>query len=82
MANQIQIQDELVATVNSAIARWSHRPSTQYSYPGQSGRTIQAAQRKASADLRKLGLTEQQVRFAILDAMDVAKLERIAEDAE
>jgi hypothetical protein len=79
---QISIQDEYVATVNSAIARWSHRrgiPGIAYGVGGHAGRIIGGAHRKAEAQLRKLGFSDAQIKTAIADARDMAELIRRAE---
>jgi hypothetical protein len=76
MLNLIQIQDQLVEAVNTALARWSHRPCGTYSYPGHAGRTIGAARRKARAQLLRWEFTPAQAEQAIRDAMEHAQVVR------
>lgn len=68
----IGIQEEYVETLNSGIARWSHRKDG-----GHSHRIARGARHAAEKQLRKIGfMDEKQIGQVIQDARDMATLER------
>jgi hypothetical protein len=75
--NAIQIQDEYVARVMAAKARWAHRKCG-----GQSHRTIGSARRVMAAKLSQWQYNKEQIRQAIQDANDIVALEIAAVDSE
>lgn len=70
----IQIQETYIEAVNSAIARWDHRPEG-----GHSRRCIRGAYTRAVRILARKGYTTAQIELIIADADDMALLERIAD---
>jgi len=72
----ISVQVDYVDRVNRAFARWSHRKGG-----GQSRRTFNGARRELERRLATLGLTPDQIKSAVIDAQDMALLERLSEEA-
>lgn len=80
--NLMAIQDEFVATINAAHARWSHRKGFMWQKDrigGHYARVYHGAQRKAHKDLAKWGFTTEQCAEIIRQAHEIAVLERNAE---
>lgn len=69
-----QIQDQYIETVNAGIARWSHRKNG-----GHASRIRRGAFHKATKQLAGLGFSQAQIDLAIVEAQDMAALERNAE---
>jgi hypothetical protein len=65
--------------VNEAYSKWSHRITYHHGWVsgGHYSRARGAAWREAQRDLAKWGLSEEQVEYAIRQAYDVAKVERM-----
>ena len=80
MMTLIGIQDEFIATINIAWARWSHRKGLfgDKRPGGHFPRIRGAAYRKATAALAKLTFTATQIKQILSDAEDMAELERNA----
>lgn len=81
MKTLIGLQDEYVATVNSAWARWQHRKGLPY-MKGPGGhfpRVWSGARRRLRTELIQLGFTADQAQAALDDAEAIAQLERNAE---
>lgn len=77
MSNLIQIQDNLIATINASAARWGVTSHTHYDRCdcGHYGRTRRGAVRSARRALTNLGFEEEQITTALRDAIDVAELQ-------
>jgi len=73
--NMIQIQDELIESLNAGFARWAHRKNG-----GHSRRVRRGALRTAEKKLQKLGYEQAQIDQILRDAEDVAKLNRECEE--
>lgn len=81
MKTVIAIQDEFIATLVSAAAKWGHRPCTWNSsgIGGHYPRIRRGAWHKAQREFAKLGFDAQATEKMIGDAQDMAHLEMHAE---
>lgn len=76
----MQLVDIFCETVNAGIARWSHRPKSQWQVSGGHGNRIYGGVvRKLETGLKRNGYTPDQIKIAVQDAKDLAKLQRDAE---
>ena len=76
--NTQQITDRYVETVNAAWSRWSHRRGFSGRPGGHYDRTWGKARKQAAEALRQWEYSEEQIRQALRDMDEVAKLERDA----
>jgi hypothetical protein len=76
--NPIQIQQDLVDTIMSAHARWSHRKGIKNlsdGIGGHYGRIVRSARASAIRKLLRWGYTYSVAEMLISDAHDIAMLE-------
>lgn len=71
MKSLITLQDEYIARVNAAHAKWAHTR-----YGGHIHRTLRAAHRALFDALQSAGYSDKQTLQAIRDAREMAQLIR------